>query len=110
MPIVAGFISKSPPVVRSWVYRFMLHGRSREMGLGSARVVGLAAGRAKASDARRLRLEGIDPIEQRGSTRAQAQLKPAKAPTFEKCANAYNDAHEAGGKRPKQAAQENSTL
>ena len=32
---------------KSWLYRFMLSGRSREMGLGSARAVSLASAREK---------------------------------------------------------------
>ena len=40
---------------KSWLLRFMLNGRSREMGLGSADLVSLAEARAKAIAARKLR-------------------------------------------------------
>ena len=54
---------------RSWIYRFSLHGRSREMGLGSASTIGLADARIKASDCRKLRDQGIDPIAAREAER-----------------------------------------
>jgi hypothetical protein len=42
----------------TWVYRFMLHGRAREMGLGSLRDVSLAEARKRAAECRRLRSAG----------------------------------------------------
>ena len=39
----------------SWVLRYMLAGKAREMGLGPLALYGLADARAKALDARRLR-------------------------------------------------------
>ncbi|MCA8930848.1 MAG: DUF4102 domain-containing protein, partial [Rhodospirillaceae bacterium] len=47
---------------KTWIFRFQIAGRRRDMGLGSARVVTLAEARAKAQDARRLVAQGIDPI------------------------------------------------
>src|SRR5262245_32080490 len=61
----------------SWVYRYMLNGRAREMGLGPLALYGLSEARALALDARRLRHQGIDPIEHRRAARAQAQLDAA---------------------------------
>src|SRR5262245_11540348 len=57
----------------SWIYRYMLAGRAREMGLGPLALFGLSDARAKALDARRLRHEGIDPIETRRAARAKAR-------------------------------------
>jgi Arm DNA-binding domain len=39
---------------RSWLYRFAIAGRERQMGLGSFPTVGIAEARAKAADARKL--------------------------------------------------------
>jgi Arm DNA-binding domain len=63
----------------SWIYRYMLAGRAREMGLGPLALFGLSEARAKALDARRLRHERIDPIEARRAARAQERLEVAKA-------------------------------
>src|SRR6266404_4452261 len=80
----------------SWVLRFTLRGRAREMGLGSYPVFGLAAARAKAIDAKQLLHEGIDPIEARKATRVQVQLEAARSITFKQVAEEYIQSHEAG--------------
>jgi integrase len=90
---------------RSWIYRYMLRGRAREMGLGPYPLYSLAEARAKAMDARKLRHEGIDPIEARKATQLQAQLDAAKAMTFQQCADAYFQAHREGWRSSKHVAQ-----
>lgn len=47
---------------KSWIYRFALAGRRREMGLGPYPAVTLAAARLVASEARALAQAGKDPI------------------------------------------------
>jgi integrase len=94
----------------SWIYRYMLNKRAREMGLGPLALFGLAEARAKALDARKLRHEGIDPIEARHASRAQMRLDAAKAMTFKQCAEAHIKAHCAGWRNGKHAAQWAATL
>jgi integrase len=94
----------------SWIYRFMLKGSAREMGLGPFPLYGLQEARSKAVDARRLRHEGMDPIEARRAARAKALLDAAKAMTFTQCAIAYIKAHRAGWRNAKHAAQWEATL
>jgi integrase len=94
----------------SWVFRYMLKGRSREMGLGPLALYGLQEARAKALDMRRLRHEGIDPIEARRAAQAQARLDAARAITFKQCAEAFIKAHRAGWRNAKHAAQWEATL
>jgi integrase len=79
----------------SWVYRFMLNGRARTMGLGPLALYSLAEARAKAQDARRLRHEGIDPIEARRASKAATAIAGAAAMTFNQCREAYIKAHRA---------------
>jgi integrase len=95
---------------KTWVYRFMLHGRAREMGLGPLHIVTLAEAREKARECRKLRHEGIDPIEARKARKAEQRFAQATAMTFQECAEAYIAAHEAGWKNPKHAKQWPSTL
>jgi integrase len=95
---------------KSWLFRFMLCGRAREMGLGPLHTVSLAEARLKASDCRRQLLEGIDPIEARKAARNAAQLTAAKSITFDKCAEAYIGAHRAGWKNAKHADQWENTI
>ena len=95
---------------KSWVYRYMLNGRAREMGLGPTSIIALADARARAAEARKLRLDGIDPIEARNTKRAAARLEAAKSVTFDICANAYIDAHKPGWHNPKHQDQWRNTL
>jgi integrase len=94
----------------SWIYRYMLRGRAREMGLGPLVLFGLQEARAKALDARRLRHEGVDPIEARKAARLRERLDEAKAMTFTECAEAYIKAHRAGWRNGKHTAQWEATL
>ena len=55
---------------KSWIFRFMLNGRAREMGLGPLHTVSLAEARERATECRKLRLDGIDPVEDRKAKRA----------------------------------------
>jgi integrase len=97
-------------VHRSWLYRFALNGRERQMGLGSLDNVSLAEARAKAADARKLTAEATDPIERRDAQRAAAVLAVAKAMTFDECAAAYIASHRAGWRAVKSYKQWKSTL
>jgi integrase len=94
----------------SWIYRYMLRGRAREMGLGALALFGLSEARAKALDARRLCHAGVDPIEARHAERQQARLDAAKAVTFGQCAESYIKSHRAGWRSTKHAAQWEATL
>lgn len=95
---------------KSWVFRYMLAGRAREMGLGSLLGVSLADARAKAADCRKLLANRMDPIEARDAGRAQLALTAAKSITFADCAAAYIKAHRAGWKNAKHASQWENTL
>ncbi|MFU0504043.1 tyrosine-type recombinase/integrase [Pseudaminobacter sp. NGMCC 1.201702] len=55
-----------------WVLRFTIHGRRREMGLGSATHVSLKEARETASECRKVVRAGIDPIKQRERKRREA--------------------------------------
>ncbi len=94
----------------SWIYRYMLKGVAREMGLGPLALYGLKEARLKAFDARRLRYEGIDPIDARRAARAREKLDAVRAMTFKQCAEAYIKAHRAGWRNDKHAAQWSATL
>jgi hypothetical protein len=95
---------------RNWVYRYMLDGKPHWMGLGPLALYGLAEARGKALEARRLRHEGLDPIEKRRAERLRKRLEVAKAVTFSQCAEAYIKAHRAGWRNAKHAAQWEATL
>jgi len=87
---------------RKWILRFTLHGKRREMGLGSLADVGLAEARERAAEYRKQVKRGLDPI-------AARRIRPA-APTFTACAARYVRAHRHGWTSAKHARQWVSTL
>lgn len=95
---------------KSWIFRFTLRGRSREMGLGSAGTFSLAEARDKALTCRKLCYEGVDPIEARRDQRQAVALEAARAMTFRQCAAAYIESHKAGWRNEKHGAQWLATL
>ncbi|WP_218510508.1 site-specific integrase [Variovorax sp. dw_308] len=95
---------------KSWVYRFTLHGKAREMGLGPVHTVTLAEARTKAEGHRKLVADGRDPIAARKAEDQRLRLETAKAKTFAECATAYVDANRAGWKNEKHAKQWSATL
>jgi hypothetical protein len=104
------YLQVSPTVSKSWIFRYARQGEAHEMGLGSERDVTLAAARGKASDCRRLIVEGLDPIEVRDARKQRERMEKAGALTFEKCAEKYIDSHRAEWRNPKHAEQWKSTL
>jgi integrase len=95
---------------RSWVMRYMLSGRAREMGLGSAGALSLAEARQTAAEARKLLTAGLDPIDARTAHREARKIEAAGAMTFDECADAYIASHRAGWKNAVHAGQWTSTL
>jgi hypothetical protein len=95
---------------RSWIFRYQMAGRRRDMGLGPAEVITLAEARDKALAARRLLLDGFDPIETKRAAIVAAKLDAATALTFKAAAEKYIAAHNAGWKNAKHAAQWTATL
>ena len=95
---------------KSWIFRYQVAGRRRDMGLGSADTFTLAEAREKAREARRLVAEGVDPIEARRAGRAAKALAAQKAMTFKEVAERYIEAHKAGWRNAVHAKQWPSTL
>ena len=63
-----------------------------------------------ASEARKLKAQGKDPIAAREAVRAQERVEAARAVTFRYCASAYIAARKDGWKNAKHAAQWGATL
>lgn len=104
------YLQITPAGAKTWVLRFQIAGRRRDMGLGSASVFSLVEARERAREARRLVVQGIDPIEARRAERSAKALDAAKAMSFRQSAQAYIAAHRAGWRNDKHAAQWGSTL
>lgn len=100
----------TPKGTKNWVYRFMLHGKARWMGMGALHTITLAEARTRVAEHRKQRFDGIDPIAARRAERQQASLDAASAITFKDCAARYIAAHKAGWRSEKHAAQWEATL
>lgn len=95
---------------RSWVLRYAVGGKRREMGIGSASEATLAEARERAKAARDRLRDGVDPIDEKKGKTSALRAANAGALTFAQCADRYIAAHEAGWKNAKHAAQWRNTL
>ena len=85
---------------RSWVLRYQVKGRRRDMGLGPYPEVTLAAARQKALEARRLLVDGFDPLT----------VRPQRVTTFREAAGDLIESKRPGWRNHKHAAQWSATL
>ena len=95
---------------KSWLFRYAVAGRERQMGLGPLNDVPLTEARDRATAAREMRRAGKDPIVEREALRAEASLAAAKSMSFDECATAYIAAHRAGWRNIKHAGQWTNTV
>jgi integrase len=98
---------KGGGLTRSWIFRYRVGKRLRDMGLGPLSTLGLAEARERARQQRVKRLDGVDPIEERRSARATPAVKLV---TFDEAAAAYIAANEATWKNTRHAEQWRKTL
>lgn len=94
----------------SWLFRFQLNGRRREMGLGSYPEISMLKAREASEDARRLVAQKIDPITARDIANAAAAARQSEVLTFKTFALDYIDSHKAGWSNAKHVQQWTNTL
>lgn len=94
----------------SWIFRYTLDGRVRDMGLGSAEIISLAGARQAARELRQQLIAGDDPLALRNAKHAARRAEAAKRKTFIECAGAYVDAHRSEWRSTKNAQQWQSSL
>lgn len=95
---------------KSWLFRYMRDGKAYGMGLGATHTVSLQEARQKALEARKLLVEGINPLAAKNQDKINAALESARMMTFNQCADAYIAAHIASWKNAKHASQWSNTL
>jgi integrase len=106
----AGLYLYVNPKGRSWVAKFTLAGKRREMGLGAYPAVGLANARISAQGVHQKVAQGIDPIAARGVVQAAARAAAAPKKTFQQLCDDYIAAHSSGWRNEKHRKQWISTL
>lgn len=95
---------------RSWVLRIRVHGKRRDMGLGSFPDISLSLARDLARDVRAKVKQGIDPIAERHATRSKAEADRVAMRNFKQCAERYITSMEANWKSSKSPQQWRNTL
>ena len=95
---------------KSWILRYTLNGKAREMGLGSLVTFSLAEARLRATEQRQLIADGTDPIEAKQARQRQARVLKANTITFDQAAAAFIAANEAGWRSSKHGEQWRNTL
>ncbi|WP_292934765.1 site-specific integrase [Noviherbaspirillum sp.] len=104
------YLQVSATGAKSWILRFMLNKRAREMGIGAYPLYSLSEARERAKKYRQLVKDGIDPIEHRKAEREKNLMATAQRRTFEECAHEYQKLHASGWKNAKHASQWVNTL
>jgi integrase len=100
----------SPSGSKTWLFRFNLAGRRREMGPGGLNAVSLAEARNRARECRSQLQLGQAPRHARDSERIDTRLKASRVLTFSQCAAAYIKAHRASWKNVKHGDHWTNTL
>lgn len=95
---------------KSWLFRYMLNGKAKVMGLGPIKTVSLPDARAKALECRRQLMEGKDPNDERRAIMTAKRIADARRMTFQQCAEAYINAHRHAWKNKKHVSQWENTL
>lgn len=99
---------------KSWILRYTLNQKKRDMGLGPLTDWTLAEARERAKKYRQLVDDGIDPIDQRDQEKARMHAQRLEADrkrrSFEECAKEYHAANKDDWKNAKHADQWTNTL
>jgi len=104
------YLRVAPGGSKGWIFRFTRVGNTRDAGLGAYPTISLVKAREHAERCRRQLTAGIDPIEARREERDAARIASARAMTFEDCAKAFIESHEAGWRNDKHKDQWRATL
>lgn len=112
------YLCVKPGGTKSWVFRFQLDGKRREMGLGALSVLEPVKARAEAARLKTKVAEGVDPLDERkadkemqSALRKQVQLESKRAEmTFRKAAEHFIESRKPGWSNPKHAQQWANTL
>jgi integrase len=104
------YLRVSPTSSKSWVFRFQLDGKRRDMGLGPFPDISLAEAREKATAHRKQRHHGVDPLDAKEAQRQAQLVSVAKGRTFRECASEFIEKNRPGWRNAKHQQQWVNTL
>ncbi len=95
---------------KSWLFRYAVGGKERQMGLGGLTTFTLSEARQRAKEQRKLLADGIDPLFIKRESQLQRRLSDANIITFDRAAAAFIESHSPGWKNIKHGDQWRNTL
>jgi len=107
------YLQVTKALTKSWLFRYTIHEKRREMGIGAYPSTSLAEAREKAALLYKQVKDNplFDPIAEREKELRQHKIKHHKEKvTFRWCAEQYIDAHKAGWANAKHCQQWTNTL
>lgn len=105
------YLQVGGPQAKSWLYRYMVNGKARAKGLGSARDVTFSEARKRVEELRVNKTsKKIDPIAEERERSGRERMAKAHAVPFHVRAQQYITAHEDGWRNRKHRDQWRSTL
>jgi integrase len=91
----------APGGSKQWVFRYVRGGRLRDMHIGPVHTFSLAEARERATEARKLLVDGIDPLAAKRTRIAAIKAADAKAMTFKQCVDGFIRDNESSWTNPK---------
>jgi integrase len=95
---------------KSWVFRYQIAGKRRDMGLGAYPDISLAEARRRAAERRKQRQEGVDPLNARLAERQARRVAEARGRTFREVADEFVSRNESAWRNAKHRQQWRNTL
>jgi integrase len=83
------YLRVAPGGSKQYVFRYIRGGRLHDMGIGPTHTLSLAEARERATEARKLLLDGIDPLEAKRTRMAALRAADARAMTFADCVKGF---------------------
>jgi len=88
------YLRVAPGGSKQYVFRYIRNGRLHDMGIGPTHTLSLAEARERATEARKLLLDGVDPLASKRARIAALRAADASAVTFQQCAEDFIKANE----------------
>src|SRR5215475_11756869 len=83
------YLRIAPGGSKQYIFRYIRDARLHDMGIGPTHTLTLAEARERATDARKLLLDGIDPLAAKRTRLAALKAAEAKAMTFADCVKGF---------------------
>jgi integrase len=104
------YLRVAPGGSKQWVFRYVTDSHMHDLGIGPAHTLTLAEARERATEARKLRLDGVDPIAAKRERRAARKADAAKQITFKECCAGFLKTADSKWSNPIHRQQWESTL